>query len=111
VRNVRQLCRPRHNRRVFLTTAEKLEIPHYALKKLANHVSSSDVTAGYIVVDVERLRGYMSKISDHNLAEARALTFSRAQAKLGSCLYITAMPVPGTRGVVPTGTTLSKVNS
>jgi integrase len=52
-------------RRVFLTTAEKLEIPHYALKKLANHVSSSDVTAGYIVVDVERLRGYMSKISDH----------------------------------------------
>jgi hypothetical protein len=52
-------------RRVFLTTAEKLEIPHYALKKLANHVSSNDVTAGYIVVDVERLRGYMSKISDH----------------------------------------------
>jgi integrase len=52
-------------RRVFLTTAEKLDIPHYALKKLANHVSSNDVTAGYIVIDVERLRDHMSKISHH----------------------------------------------
>ncbi len=48
-------------RRVYLTSAEKLEIPHYALKKLANHVSSNDVTGGYIVVDVERLRGYVTK--------------------------------------------------
>jgi len=51
-------------RRNFLTTAEKLEVPHYALKKLANHVSRADVTGGYIVVDVERLRGYMTRISD-----------------------------------------------
>lgn len=50
-------------RRVFLTTAEKLNVPHYVLKKLVNHVSSSDVTAGYIVVDVERLRSYMELIS------------------------------------------------
>ncbi len=55
-------------RRTFLTTAEKLEVPHYALKKLANHVSRGDVTGGYIVVDVERLRGYMAKISDHFVA-------------------------------------------
>jgi hypothetical protein len=50
-------------RRVFLTTAEKLDVPHYALKKLANHTSNNDVTGGYIVVDVERLRGYMTLIS------------------------------------------------
>ena len=52
-------------RRVFLTTAEKLEVPHYFLKKLANHVSAADVTSGYIVVHVERQRQYMSKISEH----------------------------------------------
>lgn len=54
-------------RRSFLTTAEILEVPHYALKKLANHVSARDVTAGYIVVTVERLRVYMDRISDHFL--------------------------------------------
>jgi integrase len=54
-------------RRTFLTTAEMLEVPHYALKKLANHVSGADVTAGYIVVDVARLRIYMSRISEHFL--------------------------------------------
>ncbi len=52
-------------RRTFLTTAEILEVPHYALKKLANHVSRQDVTSGYIVVNVERLRVYMDRISDH----------------------------------------------
>jgi integrase len=52
-------------RRTFLTTAEMLEVPHYALKKLANHVSHRDVTGGYIVVNAERLRVYMDRISDH----------------------------------------------
>jgi len=55
------------DRHTFLTTAEKLDVPHYVLKKLANHVSASDVTGGYIVVDVERLRRYMSLISEHFL--------------------------------------------
>jgi hypothetical protein len=59
-------------RRTFLTNAELLEIPHYALKKLANHVSGRDVTAGYIVVDVARLRVYMARISDHFLNLLRA---------------------------------------
>lgn len=54
-------------RRVFLTTAEMLEVPHYALKKLANHVSRRDVTGGYIVVNVERMRIYMTRISEHFL--------------------------------------------
>lgn len=52
-------------RRTFLTTAEMLEVPHYALKKLANHVSKRDVTGGYIVVNVARLRVYMTRISEH----------------------------------------------
>lgn len=52
-------------RRTFLTTAEMLDVPHYALKKLANHVSRRDVTSRYVVVDAERLRVYMDRISDH----------------------------------------------
>ena len=54
-------------RRTFLTNAEMLEVPHYALKKLANHVSRRDVTSSYIVVNVERLRVYMDRISAHFL--------------------------------------------
>ncbi|MCC7531244.1 MAG: tyrosine-type recombinase/integrase [Candidatus Melainabacteria bacterium] len=45
-------------RRNFLSAADMLGVPHYALKKLANHVSGADVTSGYIVVDAERLRIY-----------------------------------------------------
>jgi integrase len=54
-------------RRTFLTTAAKLDIPHYAIKKLANHISGNDVTFGYIVVDVEQLREPMSQITNHFL--------------------------------------------
>lgn len=61
-------------RRNFLTAAERLDVPHYALRKLANHVSASDVTAGYLVVDVERLRGFMDKISQHFLCLFEANT-------------------------------------
>lgn len=56
---------PHDLRRTFLTTAEMVEVPHYALKKLANHVSRQDVTSGYVVVNVERLRVYMDRISNH----------------------------------------------
>ncbi len=56
-------------RRRFLTIAESLDIPHYALKRLANHRDSSDVTAGYIVADVERLRQPMQLIMDFILAQ------------------------------------------
>jgi integrase len=52
-------------RRTFLTTAEKLALPYIVLKKLANHSSRSETTFGYIVVDVERLREPMEKISKH----------------------------------------------
>ncbi len=51
-------------RRTFLTTAEKLDTPHYALKKLAGHSMREDITAGYLVIDVERLREPMQRITD-----------------------------------------------
>ena len=51
-------------RRTFITIAESLDIPSYALKQLLNHHNPNDVTAGYIVSDVERLREPMQKISD-----------------------------------------------
>lgn len=43
-------------RRTFITIAESLDVPHYALKRLLNHRTNGDVTGGYIVVNVERLR-------------------------------------------------------
>jgi len=51
-------------RRTFITIAEGIDIPYYALKRLVNHSMSGDVTAGYIVPDVERLRAPMQRISD-----------------------------------------------
>lgn len=54
-------------RRIFITIAENLDIFTYAVKRLVNHKMNSDVTAGYIVSDVERLRKPMQLISDHLL--------------------------------------------
>lgn len=56
-------------RRTFITIAESLDIPHYALKRLLNHKQSNDVTAGYIVDDVERLRGPMESITKKILSD------------------------------------------
>lgn len=52
-------------RRTFITLAEGLDIPLFAIKRLVNHRMSGDVTAGYIVSDVERMRAPMEKISSH----------------------------------------------
>ncbi|MDC8445748.1 MAG: tyrosine-type recombinase/integrase [Nitrosomonas sp.] len=54
-------------RRTFVTIAESLDISAYAVKRLVNHKMSSDITAGYIVTDVERLRQPMQKITDYML--------------------------------------------
>lgn len=54
-------------RRTFITIAESLDIPAYALKRLLNHKNKADVTAGYLVIDVERLRKPMQLITDHLL--------------------------------------------
>lgn len=51
-------------RRTFITIAEGLDIPAYALKRLMNHKDPNDVTAGYIINDINRLREPMQRISD-----------------------------------------------
>lgn len=50
-------------RRTFITIAESRNIPAYALKRLLNHKDKADVTSGYIINDVNRLREPMQKIS------------------------------------------------
>lgn len=54
-------------RRTFATIADSLDIPGYAVKALLNHKGGSDVTAGYVVASVERLREPMQKITDYVL--------------------------------------------
>jgi integrase len=56
-------------RRTFITMAESLDIPVYALKRLLNHKMTTDVTAGYVVMDIERLRKPMQMITDYMLRE------------------------------------------
>ena len=59
-------------RRTFATTAEGLDISAYALKRLLNHTSGAngDVTSGYLIIDVERLRVPMQHITDAILTAA-----------------------------------------
>lgn len=59
---------PHDLRRTFATVADSLDIPGYAVKALLNHKNGADVTAGYIVADVERLRRPMQRITDYMLA-------------------------------------------
>lgn len=58
-------------RRTFATTASRLDISAYKLKRLTNHVSGGDVTAGYVQVTTEDLRGAMQRIEDYLLSPAR----------------------------------------
>ena len=51
-------------RRTFITIAESLDVPYYALKRLLNHRANGDVTGGYIVVNAERLRGPVEQVSE-----------------------------------------------
>ena len=57
-------------RRTFTTIAERLDISSYAVKRLINHKQKGDVTAGYIIHDVERLRAPMQQITDYILKAA-----------------------------------------
>lgn len=59
-------------RRTFASLAESLDLSAYAVKRLLNHADGNDVTAGYLVLDVERLRGPMQQITDYILKSAGA---------------------------------------
>jgi integrase len=58
-------------RRTFITVAEGLDLSAYALKRLVNHRVGGDVTAGYIVHDVERLREPVGRIAQRLLLLAQ----------------------------------------
>jgi len=60
---------PHDLRRTFATTVERLDIPAYALKRLLNHKTKEDVTACYVIMDVERLRKPMQQVTDFILKE------------------------------------------
>jgi len=51
-------------RRTFLTMGEKLDVPPYALKRLVNHSVSNDMTGRYLILDIERLRSHMSRVTN-----------------------------------------------
>lgn len=61
---------PHDLRRTFITVAESLDIPAYALKRLLNHKMRQDITASYIITDVERLRRPMQQVTDFMLRSA-----------------------------------------
>lgn len=69
-------------RRTFLTIADSVGTPAYVLKKLANHTVKNDVTAGYIVLDIERLRKYMQSISDYIIGIS-GFNYEEKIAKIG----------------------------
>ena len=57
-------------RRTFATIAESLDLSRYTIKDLLNHKrQEDDVTGGYIILEVERLREPMQKIT--NAIQAR----------------------------------------
>ena len=43
---------------------EKLDVPPYALKRLVNHSLSNDMTGRYLVLDIDRLRSHMDRITN-----------------------------------------------
>ena len=61
---------PHDLRRTFITITESLDIPAYALKRLLTHKSAADVTAGYLIIDTERLREPMQRVTDFTLKAA-----------------------------------------
>src|SRR5690606_11452040 len=55
-------------RRTFLTIADAINLSPYTIKRLANHSTRGDVTAGYIISDIERLRTPILEIEKYLLS-------------------------------------------
>ena len=55
-------------RRTFLTIADTVGLSTYTIKRLANHSTRNDVTAGYVISDTERLRAAMQSIENFLLS-------------------------------------------
>ena len=61
---------PHDLRRTFATIAESLDLSQLTIKRLLNHVTTSEVTGGYIVFTPERLRDPMQRVEDFILKAA-----------------------------------------
>jgi integrase len=59
---------PHDLRRTFASIAESLDISGYSLKRLLNH-TTGDVTQGYVILNMERLRVLMERISNFVIAK------------------------------------------
>lgn len=63
---------PSDLRRTFITAAEALDVGPYSLKRLLNHtIDNGDVTAGYVIPSLDRLRPTMQRIEDALLRHAK----------------------------------------
>ena len=56
---------PHDCRRTFATIAEAVNLPMSMIKRLMNHITTNDVTGGYIVTEEETLRVAINKIADY----------------------------------------------
>jgi len=56
---------PHDCRRTFATVAEAVSLPMSMIKRLMNHVTTNDVTGGYIVTEEETLRAAINKVADY----------------------------------------------
>lgn len=56
---------PHDCRRTFATIAEAVNLPLTMIKRLMNHVTSNDVTGGYIITEEETLRQAINKVADY----------------------------------------------
>lgn len=74
---------PHDLRRTALTILESLDVSAYALKRIAAHSQAGDVTAGYLVDDVNRLRGPMERLEDIVLRADTSYPAKRALVQQG----------------------------
>jgi len=56
---------PHDCRRTFATIAEAVSLPMSMIKRLMNHVTTNDVTGGYIVTEEETLRMAINKVAEY----------------------------------------------
>jgi len=56
---------PHDCRRTFATIAEAVNLPMSMIKRLMNHVTTNDVTGGYIVTEEETLRAAINKVAGY----------------------------------------------
>lgn len=55
---------PHDLKRTFISTAEEVGIGLFAQKRLAQHITSNDVTGGYVVLSLDQLRQAQAKVTD-----------------------------------------------